>query len=398
MITEVKEMKRIEVADALRGFSLFGIFIANLLIFQFGLTGQTFIEFYHLNSVNQGVYDFIKTIFENSFMPIFAILFGFSLDKLYQSMKLKELKRPRLKLFRRAIFLLIIGLVHSIYIWEGDILFGYSLSMLIIIPFISLGKRFFKWIAIIGLVLLFSMNALGLLDDEEVNISDKEKETYVEKVQHVFSNGTYTEIHNSDSTIKDPSLAYMKDELGDAVGLIFLFAFIMEAIFFVFGIYLSKAKWFEKDARLFWSSKLFIYLIPISILGKSSYLWIDNENISESLHGIFSMTLAFGMMCLFKYLYQKKSENIVLQGFKNLGKMSLTMYILQSVIGTLIFYSYGLGLFGKDILIFTIIIFIIVYICQMLLATWYQKNLRYGPLEYILRMFTYFKFKVRAKG
>ena len=70
-------MKRIEVADALRGFSLFGIFIANLLIFQFGLTGQTFIEFYHLNSVNQGVYDFIKTIFENSFMPIFAILFGF---------------------------------------------------------------------------------------------------------------------------------------------------------------------------------------------------------------------------------------------------------------------------------------------------------------------------------
>ena len=36
-------MKRVEVADSLRGFSLIGIFLANLLIFQFGLSGQEYI-------------------------------------------------------------------------------------------------------------------------------------------------------------------------------------------------------------------------------------------------------------------------------------------------------------------------------------------------------------------
>ncbi|MDU4450645.1 MAG: DUF418 domain-containing protein, partial [Staphylococcus lugdunensis] len=42
-------MKRIKVADALRGFSLLGIFIANLLIFQFDLTGQLYIDHFHLS-------------------------------------------------------------------------------------------------------------------------------------------------------------------------------------------------------------------------------------------------------------------------------------------------------------------------------------------------------------
>ena len=39
-------MKRVEVADSLRGFSLIGIFLANLLIFQFGLSGQEYISYF----------------------------------------------------------------------------------------------------------------------------------------------------------------------------------------------------------------------------------------------------------------------------------------------------------------------------------------------------------------
>ncbi|WP_436894578.1 DUF418 domain-containing protein [Staphylococcus pseudoxylosus] len=135
-------MKRIRMADSLRGFSLLGIFLANLLIFQYGLSGKSYIEFYNLNTFNLGVFHFIKIFIEGSFMPIFTLLFGFSLDKLYQSMKHKSIKRPRVKLFRRAVFILIIGILHASFIWEGDILMGYGLSMLIVIPFISLNKGF----------------------------------------------------------------------------------------------------------------------------------------------------------------------------------------------------------------------------------------------------------------
>lgn len=48
-------MKRIESADAVRGFSLLGIFMANLLIFQFGLSGKDHMEYYDLNGINEFV-------------------------------------------------------------------------------------------------------------------------------------------------------------------------------------------------------------------------------------------------------------------------------------------------------------------------------------------------------
>ena len=44
-------MKRITIADSLRGFSLLGIFLANLLIFQFSLSGKDYIEHFHLSPV-----------------------------------------------------------------------------------------------------------------------------------------------------------------------------------------------------------------------------------------------------------------------------------------------------------------------------------------------------------
>ncbi|WP_239734556.1 DUF418 domain-containing protein [Mammaliicoccus sp. G-M28] len=390
-------MKRIEVADALRGFSLFGIFMANLLIFQFGLTGQLYIEHFHLSGVNQAVYHFIKIIFEGSFMPIFAILFGFSLDKLYQSMKTKQIKRPRLKLFRRSLFLMIFGSLHAYFIWEGDILFGYGLTMLLVIPFISLGNRFFKWITILGFVFTIGMSALSLFDSSEPFLNDGDKASYVHEVKTLFSEGSYWDIRNADEQIKDPMLLELKNELGDAMGWMFLMIMIVEVPFFTLGICLSRYKWFEKNVKKSRLSKMFIYLIPISIIGKSSYLWLSNENISASLLSIFGILLAIGLICLFKYFYQTYQENMIFRGFENLGRMSLSMYIMQSVFGTLVLYSYGLGLFGKDVLILTCLTFVVFYILQMILASWYQRYLRYGPLEYMLRMFTHWKMNVSKR-
>ena len=60
-------MKRITIADSLRGFSLLGIFLANLLIFQFSLSGKDYIEHFHLNPVNQGIFNLIIILVEESF-------------------------------------------------------------------------------------------------------------------------------------------------------------------------------------------------------------------------------------------------------------------------------------------------------------------------------------------
>ena len=389
-------MKRITIADSLRGFSLLGIFLANLLIFQFSLSGKDYIEHFHLNPVNQGIFNLIIILVEESFLPIFAILFGFSMDKLYQSMKLKGLPRPRLKLLRRAIFLLILGFIHASYIWEGDILLAYSLAMLCVIPFISLSTKAFKWFNIVIISFMLVMGIWSMFDDSQTSTSsDKyDSASYIHKVQKIYTEGSYNDIHHVDDIATSPKFAELEDQLGDNKGAIFLIAILFEIPLFTLGIFLSRCGWFEKDARHFWSSKLFIYLIPVSIIAKSTLLWLGNDKISGTLVAIFGPVLSLGYMSLFKYLYQHYEKHPIFKGLENAGKISLTVYITQSIIGTLIFYSYGLGLFGKDILIYTSILFVIIYIVLVLLATLHQRYFRYGPLEYLLRMFTYWKWHV----
>lgn len=389
-------MKRITIADSLRGFSLLGIFLANLLIFQFSLSGKDYIEHFHLNPVNQGIFNLIIILVEESFLPIFAILFGFSMDKLYQSMKLKGLPRPRLKLLRRAIFLLILGFIHASYIWEGDILLAYSLAMLCVIPFISLSTKAFKWFNIVIISLMLVMSIWSMFDDSKTSTSsDKyDSASYIHKVQKIYTEGSYNDIHHVDDIATPPKFAELEDQLGDNKGAIFLIAILFEIPLFTLGIFLSRCGWFEKDARHFWSSKLFICLIPVSIIAKSTLLWLGNDKISGTLVAIFGPVLSLGYMSLFKYLYQHYEKHPIFKGLENAGKISLTVYITQSIIGTLIFYSYGLGLFGKDILIYTSILFVFIYIVLVLLATLHQRHFRYGPLEYLLRMFTYWKWHV----
>ncbi|UZM99784.1 hypothetical protein OL548_07030 [Lysinibacillus sp. MHQ-1] len=55
-------------------------------------------------------------------MPIFTILFGFSLIKLIESIRRKK-NKSRWSVLRRATGLIALGLLHSILLWEGDILF-----------------------------------------------------------------------------------------------------------------------------------------------------------------------------------------------------------------------------------------------------------------------------------
>ena len=82
--------QRISLIDALRGFSLLGILIANLLMFQYGSVGREYIE--DLSWIDSISYYFTKIFVETSFMPIFSFIFGYSLIKLFESIKRRQHK------------------------------------------------------------------------------------------------------------------------------------------------------------------------------------------------------------------------------------------------------------------------------------------------------------------
>ncbi|OFD88077.1 hypothetical protein BWGOE13_50950 [Bacillus mycoides] len=73
----------------------------------------------------------------------------------------------------------------------------------------------------------------------------------------------------------------------------------------------------------------------------------------------------------------------------NMGKMSVSNYLAQSIITTTIFYAYGFGLYGKIGYFFGILLTIGIYTIQLFVSTYWLQKYRMGPVEYVWRMGTY---------
>ena len=186
------------------------------------------------------------------------------MDKLYQSMKRKGVKRPKLKLFRRAFpddywrftCILHMGWRYIIWLW----------LMLFVIPFIHMGKRAFKYFTLIifGLLLvLFIVMPFSGDNGMQTTPSKHDTANYVSKITKIYSEGSYSDIRHVDETVEDPKFALFEDQLGSIFFLlIFILIPLMEVPLFTLGVYLSKSGWFEKDALDWWSSKLWIWIIP----------------------------------------------------------------------------------------------------------------------------------------
>ncbi|GIO27062.1 hypothetical protein [Ornithinibacillus bavariensis] len=65
-------MRRLQIIDGLRGLSLIGILIANMLIFQYGMFGKDSIASFQLTAFDMPAYVWVKIFVESSFMPIFC--------------------------------------------------------------------------------------------------------------------------------------------------------------------------------------------------------------------------------------------------------------------------------------------------------------------------------------
>lgn len=388
----MNETKRVYLIDSLRGFSLLGILLANLLIFQYGIWGKDYISLFTISMMDTWTYAFIKFAIEGSFMPIFAFLFGYSLIMMRDKLKENQL-RVKWHLFRRSLVLITFGILHSTYLWEGDILFLYGFMGILLLLFVNRKAK----TLLIWFIILFSLLGAGdmlnlFYKDSTDNLFEVEVvEPYVRETTEVYSNGTYAEIKEHRNHAKDP----MEDELtiGETVILIILLPFIIAPLF-LFGMYAGKRKWFfnpTKEKRLYLIG--FIICLPIGITLKLVEYFMVVEFI---LGGIL---LALGYIFLFGYLYSSaKSFKRLLHLFQNVGKLSLTNYLMQTIICTTIFYGYGFGLFSKLGVFWATLLGFILFSLQIIFSTFYLKHFRYGPFEKLIRICTNLSLSGKRKS
>lgn len=383
--------KRLHLIDAIRGLSLFGILAANMLIFQYGFYGKDEMELFEVSRGETYFHTFLQITVEGSFMPIFAFLFGFGMVKMVENLQELNLGVKRTAA-RRFVFLIVLGLLHSVFLWEGDILLGYGITGLFLLFFL---KRKAKTL-LIWAVILFGATVLlgygGSVDDYAQD--DSSLSQYVTKTNMVYGEGSYLDILQHRMN-EDPML-----DLGVPEGLVpivALFALFIGIFPFLFGMYGAKRGWFtspEQEKKLYTKG---LVLLPFGLMCKSAYFLMGSHPLSGVLFIAGSMFLAAGYLFLFAYFYTAVRNPSFFGFFGYVGRLSLTNYISQTIICTTIFYGYGLGLFGELGIVYGFLLTIVVYYGQVHFSKWYLKHFRTGPLERAARIATYLTLSGRPK-
>lgn len=387
--------ERIHLIDSLRGFSLLGILIANMLIFQYGLYGKDEIDFYHLKPFDEFMYIFIKIFVESSFMPIFLFLFGYSIIMLRNKLEANG-KRIKWHLFRRFLLLIVFGLLHSYLLWEGDILLSYGLTGILILIFVNRKKKtiLFWTITIFIVGSLFSFIPM----EEEGLENNLELTNYLEKGEQIYSSGSYLEILDFRNNEETPLLFGMDEE---EAAFFTLFLFILVPIItcpiLLLGMYAAKSGWFTNayaNRKKYGFCAILFVLIGL-ILKSIQYIYTETT-LTVASYSIGGQVLSIGYIFAFSYFYSGEGQKY-LSYFQSIGRLSMSNYLFQTMICTTIFYGYGFGLFGKLGVFNGFILSIAIFLCQVFISKMYLNKWKQGPFEKIMRIGTYLSWSGKVK-
>jgi uncharacterized protein len=117
------------------------------------------------------------------------------------------------------------------------------------------------------------------------------------------------------------------------------------------------------------------------------------QNLGAALDKYTGLAVATAELLLFVELYQSFAKPL-LRLFANPGRMTLTLYVGQSVVFAPVFYGYGLGLNAVLTPGQCLAMGGIAVVAQGILAHWWMRHFHYGPLEWIWRAATRTTFDV----
>lgn len=379
---DVQEADRIVSIDILRGFSLLGILLVNMPSFH--------TPFLYINPLNwwtdnpdRMLYIFTDIFAQASFYPLFAFLFGFGGILFAERVNKRGQSFPVL-FSRRMLALLLIGCIHAFFIWHGDILINYALFGFIFILFYKMSGRLLLMLGSLIYLIPFLMLAMLMIVAQAFEMGGLEIPTDHEAVRQsmeVYRNGTFIEIMHQ--RFDD---WHAVNNLASAV-LLFLSIF---PLFLIGGGFaklrlLERPGIYRKHLRIIMAVSLILGLLVklIPYLTANNYATVF---LQDTFGGPF---LSLFYITAITLLLQRNLVHKVMLPFSYVGRLSMSNYLIQSIIGTLIFYSYGLGLYGRVSFSTGLVLAGGIYVIQMLASKYWLTYFLIGPVEYVWRMFTY---------
>lgn len=387
--------QRTALLDALRGFALFGVVWSNYAVFASWVFLPAEAQLALPGSALDGPLGvFHATLIDGRFYSIFSLLFGigfgFFLDKGAEGLW---------RFYRRMAILLVVGWLHLRYLWPGDILFLYAALGLVLPLFRKLSDR-----------ALLVTAALLLLSPIAIDAAVVLSQGAFDPVAPVLDFHLAREERLGGGTI--PALMAAADggwhELMDAntKGWSFRFVHLVESNrapkvlgLFLLGLWVARRKLFtDVDRHAALLKRVCLLGLAVGVPAAVGNWWAQEHvgHPPEPASLLRAVGYALGVVPLalayasgFALLWRNPRWRSRLDLLAPMGRMALTNYLLQTVIGLLLFNGVGSGL-GTHVSAVTFeALALAVFALQVAWSRWWLARFRFGPFEWAWRSLTY---------
>ncbi len=386
MEQQLRKNLRIEVVDALRGFAVMAIILVhNLEHFIYPVYPADSPDW--LRVLDQGVFNVTFSLFAGKAYAIFALLFGFTFY--IQSNNQKKLGKDFGGRFLWRLVLLVgFATLNAAFFPAGDVLL-----LFVVVGLVLFLARNWSDKAVLAASILFLLQPvewyhyIAHLVNPAHQLPDlKVGEIYAEVAAYTKAGDFWPFVWGNITLGQKASLLWAVN-----AG-----RFFQTAGLFLLGFYIGRKQLFlslESNLRL-WTKTLIVSAVSFAPLYTLKELVMKNDAIVQQTVGtVFDMwqKLAFTLVLVasFVLLYQNGTFAKLVGNLRFYGRMSLTNYIAQSVMGAVIYFPFGLNLAPHCGYTVSLLVGILTFVMQVQFCKWWLGRHKQGPLEHVWHKWTW---------
>jgi len=375
--------------DAVRGFAVLGILLMNIV--GMGLPSFAYLDpTYAGGSTGADLWTWaVNNVFTDGKMrALFTMLFGASAVLIAERAEAGSGLSPAATHYRRMLWLLLFGVVHAVFFWYGDILVPYAVAGLLIFPFRKLKPRTQIAIGVAILALLLARNALST--------AVLTPPPGAKAAELAGFGGSFLEA--TQARLNMLALFYLVihpfDIVPEAIGQMFLGMALFRLGFFTLG-------W---SSRAYLATVAFGYLVAVPFTAWLAYRIATSGFEPHTLHELevwqqasrpfIALAHASALLLAIQAGWLTALTNRLAAA----GRMAFSNYLMTSVITSLVFCGYGLGLYGE--LSRAEQLWVVAGVWAFILV-WSQPWLarfHYGPFEWAWRSLVQWKPQPFVRG
>jgi uncharacterized protein len=377
----IQQEDRTVIVDILRGFALFGVLQGNLSGMLTNNVPETIMDahatvFDHLLLIIHNIF------IENKFITLFSVLFGYGFGVIMERLERKNINSTAFFL-RRMFWLFLFGCLNLVF-WNGDILHLYAITGVLLLLFKKLTNRSLLWCSIFFLFVLPTIIRLYQHFFLKYTVNE---DLLVANYYQAYKWGSLEDVAMVNYRSYFPQWIYTWTEwrdISETLGRFLLGYYILRRQFLVRldeNISLIKKLWK-------WTLGIILPYICVLILTEWKWLSIPRYILFPILRiGVMSTALFYATTLI--RLYMRARMGNLMQTFRNLGRMTLTNYLMQTTMYVIIFYHVGFGLLGDFSFGVIWLLTFLIYFSQAWFSQWWLSKFYYGPVEWVWRQLTY---------